>query len=116
MVRKTISAVLPAKIREGLADDDRMLWTHMKIEGYVIVAFCNVYFETGLKITEANLDALWCISDATDGGRKIVIASGDFNIPAIEFQNSGLLYVLGWRLSFPPTSTIRALAARAEDR
>ena len=63
-----------------------------------------MYFKTGLKLKEANLDALRCISDATDGGCKIAIVSGDFNIIAIDLQNSGMLEVVGLEIILPTNS------------
>ena len=51
-----------------------------------------------MKLKEAILEALRCISDATDGGRKIVIGSGE------ALEASGILDVIGLEIVIPTKS------------
>ena len=61
----------------------------------------TVYGEVGGGITGANSDLLTSIQKKTDGGRRFVIAAGDFNIAADELEASGLLDALGLTLVRP---------------
>ena len=75
LIKKGISVVLPARDRGGIVANDRMLWSHIKVNGYGLVSFCNLYFKRGLKLKEARLEALRYIFDATGGGSQIVHGS-----------------------------------------
>ena len=58
----------------------------------------HVYGTVGLGIKGANFEMLLDIAAATDGGRRMVIAMGDYNIKAEELEASGILKSLGLAL------------------
>ena len=55
----------------------------------------HVYGMVGLGIKDANFEMLLDIAAATDGGRRMVIAMGDYDIRAEELEASGILKALG---------------------
>ena len=55
----------------------------------------NVYCQCGGSIRDLNVNVLRGISDATDNGRRMVIAAGDWNITADTLEASGILEGLG---------------------
>ena len=65
---------------------------------------CN----SGLK--DGNLECLRCIAEATDQGRRCVLASGDCNMTAAELEASGILDGLGLEIVVPASSAYTGTA------
>ena len=59
------------------------------------ILLANVYCQCGLGIKDINLDYIRGIVEATDNGHRCVIASGDWNITADEFECPGIFDGLG---------------------
>ena len=64
----------------------------------------NVYSQHGLGIKNVNLDYLRSIAEATDGGRRCVLAFGDWNLSPVELEASGILDGLGLEAVRPTIS------------
>ena len=64
--------------------------------------------DTGVKDT--NLDYLRAIAEASDGGRRCVLAFGDWNLTPEELEASGVLEGLGLEIVRPTDSTISCIA------
>ena len=62
------------------------------------IILMHVYGVVGLGIKGANFEMLLDIAAATDEGRRMVIAMGDYNIRAEELEASGILKALGLTL------------------
>ena len=52
------------------------------------------------------METLKSISAASDGGRNIVLAQGDWTITAKELNDSGLLEGLGLEIIIPSNGTV----------
>ena len=81
---------------ECITGNSRNIRTVLKADTDIILM--HVYGVVGLGIKDANFEMLLDIADATDGGRRMVIAMGDYNIRAEELEASGILKALGLTL------------------
>ena len=81
---------------ECITENSRLIRTIVKAEAEAILM--HVYGHVGMGIKDANFEMLQEIAAATDGGRRMVIAMGDYNIKADELEASGILRALGLTL------------------
>ena len=63
-------------------------------------------------VKDINLDYLRAIAEASDGGRRCVLAFGDWNLTPEELEASGVLEGLGLEIVTPTNSTISCTAGR----
>lgn len=101
--RKHVSVQLSlGRERDGITDDPRCIWSRLRLQGWAsTILLANVYCQCGTGIRDLNVNVLRGISDATDNGRRLVIASGDWNITAYDLEASGVLKGLGLELVRP---------------
>ena len=72
----------------------------------------NVYCQCGIGITDVNLDYLRSIAEATDGGRRCVLAFWDWNLTPEELEVSGTSDGLGLEIARATNSSITCTAGR----
>ena len=77
-VRKDRKAMLTGTHHECVTGDSRNIRVTLKADMDIILM--HVYGTVGLGIKGANFEMLLDIAAATDGGRRLVIAMGDYNI------------------------------------
>ena len=94
--RKDLKAMLTDVDHECITGNSRSIRAIVKTETDVILM--HVYGNVGMGIKDANFEMLLDIASAADGGRKMVIAMGDYNIKAEELVASGILTALGGTL------------------
>ena len=70
------------------------------------------YGHVGVGLKGANFEMLLEIAAATNGGRRLVIAMGDFNITANELETSGVLRSLGLTLIRADNTDITCTAGK----
>ena len=76
--RKDLKAMLTDVDHECITGPPRLIRTIVNAESEVILM--HVYGNVGMGIKDANFEILLEIAVATDGGRRMVIAMGDYNI------------------------------------
>ena len=91
--RKDLNAMSTDVDHECITGNSRLIRTIVKTEAEAILV--QVYGHVGMGIKDANFEMLLEIAAATDGGRRMVIAMGDYNIKADELEASGILRALG---------------------
>lgn len=94
--RKDVKAMLPDCDHEGITGNSRFISAILKAESEVVLI--HVYGHVGMGITDVDFEMPLEVAAATDGGRRIVIAMGDFNMKAEELEASGILRSLGLTL------------------
>ena len=80
VTRRDLKAMLPDCDHEGITGNSRLITAIIKAEAEVVLM--HVYGHVGMGIKDANFEMLLEIAAATDGGRRMVIAMGGFNIKA----------------------------------
>ena len=78
MTKRERDVILPNIDDMGITDDPRMITAVLKGDTEVILK--HVYCHVGVGLTGANYEIIRDIGAATNGGRRFVIAMGDFNI------------------------------------
>ena len=81
---------------ECITGTPRSIGAIMKADTEVILM--HVYGNVGMGIKDANCEMPLEITAATDGGRRMVIAMGDYSINADELEASGILRAFGLTL------------------
>ena len=94
--RKDKKAMLTGTDHECITGNSWNIRAVLKADTDIILM--HVYGVVGLGIKGANFEMLLDIAAATDGGRRMVIAMGDYNIRAEELEASGTLKALGLTL------------------
>ena len=110
--RRDLKAMLTDVDHEGITGNSRLMKAIVKAE--VEVVLMHVYGCVGMGIKDVNFEMLLEIAAATDGGRGMVIATGDFNIKANELEASGILRSLG--LPQAKRNTLKKHARAAKGR
>lgn len=109
--RKDLHAMLTDVDHECITGNSRLIKAVVKAEAEVVLM--HVYGHVGMGIEDANFEMLFEIASATYGGRRMVIAMGDYNIKADELEASGILRSLGLTLAkAKKTQTKHARAAK----
>ena len=78
--RKDATAMLTGTDHECITGNSRNIRAVLKADTDIILM--HVYGVVGLGIKDANFEMLLDIAAATDRGRRMVIAMGDYNIRA----------------------------------
>lgn len=94
--RKDLNAMLTGVDHECMTGNPRLIKTIVKAEVEVILM--HVYGNVGMGIKDANFEMLVEIAAVADGGRRMAIAMGNYNIKAEELEASGILRALGLTL------------------
>lgn len=112
-VRKVTDAQLPCSDSDGLTSDSRCIWSRIRLEGWFqTLPMCNVYCQCGTGVKDINLDYLRAIVEASEGGRRCVLAFGDWNLTPEALEASGILDGLGLKIVTPTNSSTTCTAAR----
>ena len=67
----------------------------MTIKGDTELCVGHPYQDVELGLEEGNLERVGEIGRMTDGGRRFVVAPGDYNVPADVMERSGILKEMG---------------------
>ena len=73
------------------------MWKHFRLQGiHFVLAF--VHFDHSIGLTGINLGKLRRMHELTDGGRRKLVAVGDFNMDPSSITQSGILDSMGLRV------------------
>jgi len=99
MTKRNRDVILPNIDDEGITGDPRMISAILRGDTEVILQ--HVYGHVGVGLVGGNYEMIRDIGAATDGGRRFVIAMGDYNIKPEILEASGLLEAFGLTLIRP---------------
>ena len=92
-----LQAAAPS-IAEGLQGTELLegdlAWKHFRIKGLRLV-FGTLYLDHSIGITGNNVDKLRRASELSDGGKRMVIIAGDFNMEPEEWDDYAILDAFG---------------------
>ena len=103
----------PGKERDGITDDPRCIWSRLRLKGWAsTILVANAYRQRGTGIRDLTANALRGIADAVDNGRRLFIASGDWNISSDDLEASGVLEGLGLEIVRPTNGDYTCMASK----
>ena len=99
MTKRDRDVLIPHVDDEGITSDPRCISCVLK--GDTDIVLKHIYGQVGIGLKGANYEMIRSIAAATNGGRRFVIAMGDYNIKPEILEASGLLEAYGLTIVKP---------------